>query len=118
MGEFDRDAVSTTYAAIDVIVVPSIWPENSPLVVHEAFMAGVPVVAARTGGLAELVADGVNGLLYEPRSVAELTAALQTILDDPSRLEAFADRIPPVKSMSVHAAEWESIYFGLLGTRD
>ena len=38
-------------AAIDVLAVPSLWLENSPLVIHEAFLAGVPVVGARIGGI-------------------------------------------------------------------
>ena len=42
-----------------------LWPENSPLVIHEAFMHRVPVVAARVGGIPELVLDGENGLLYD-----------------------------------------------------
>ena len=43
------------YGGLDVLVVPSLWPENSPLVIHEAFMHGVPVVGARIGGMPELV---------------------------------------------------------------
>ena len=50
---------------IDVLVVASLWPENSPLVIHEAWMAGVPVVGAEMGGVADLVSDGRDGLLYD-----------------------------------------------------
>ena len=51
---------------------PSLWLENSPLVIHEAFMAGIPVVGARIGGIADLVDDGRTGLLYDSTSPAEL----------------------------------------------
>jgi len=78
-------------------------------------MAGVPVVGARIGGIAELVTDGENGLLYEPRSTSGLTEALGTLIGDRSRLATFAQRIPPVKSMGAHASEWEVIYHDLLG---
>ena len=54
MGAFDRERTADVYAQIDVLVVPSLWLENSPLVIHEAFMAGVPVVGARIGGIADL----------------------------------------------------------------
>jgi glycosyltransferase involved in cell wall biosynthesis len=113
-GEFTRDAVLDAYSSLDIVVVPSLWPENSPLVIREAFMAGVPVVGARIGGIAELVTDGENGLLYEPRSTSGLTEALNSLIGDRSRLATFAQRIPPVKSMEVHASEWEAIYHDLL----
>ena len=115
MGAVDRDRIADAYGGVDVLVVPSLWPENSPLVVREAFMAGKPVVAARIGGLGDLVAHDVNGLLYEPRSTAALTEALRSLLGDSSRRDALARGIPAVKSMAVHSREWEAIYTDLLG---
>ena len=50
-GAFDRGDVPRVYGDLDVLVVPSLWPENSPLVIHEAFMHGVAVVGARLGGI-------------------------------------------------------------------
>src|SRR5262249_34232063 len=87
MGAFDNAEAAAVYADIDGLVVPSLWPENSPLVIHEAFMAGVPVVGARQGGIAELVLHGVNGLLYDAASVSGLAAALQTLIDEPNRVQ-------------------------------
>jgi len=49
MGGFDNKDISRVLSKIDVLVVPSIWFENSPLVIHEAFLAGVPVIAASIG---------------------------------------------------------------------
>ena len=117
MGPFDRAGTAAVYGEVDVLVVPSLWPENSPLVIREAFMAGVPVVAARIGGISELVTDGVNGLLFNPRRTEELSSALRTLVVDRSRLEAFARAIPAVKSMKEHAAEWEGIYAEVLSAR-
>ncbi len=57
----------------DVLVLPSIWPENSPLVVREATAAGLRVIASRLGGAAELAQDAC---LVEPGSVESLAAAL------------------------------------------
>ena len=65
-GAIPHERVPEALARLDVLVVPSIWPENSPLVIREAFLAGVPVVASRIGGIPEAVTDGVNGLLFEP----------------------------------------------------
>src|SRR5262249_12682423 len=110
MGGFERDAMRQVYDQLDALVVPSLWLENSPLVIHEAFMAGVPVIAARTGGIAELVTPVQNGLLYDPTSAGELAAALQSLIDGPERLEGFARQLPAVKSMAEDAREWEALY--------
>lgn len=64
-------------------VVPSTWPEPHALVAMEAMAAGRPVVASRVGGLADIVTDGVTGLLVSPGNVPELQAALQRVVDDP-----------------------------------
>ena len=122
MGAFDRDRTAEIYAQIDVLVVPSLWLENSPLVIHEAFMAGVPVVGARIGGIAGLVKDvkdlgdvddGGTGLLYDPASAVELRAALNRLIGNPAFLAALAERVrtaPAVKSIAQDAREWEDTY--------
>jgi glycosyltransferase involved in cell wall biosynthesis len=110
MGGFDAATMPEAYGQIDVLVVPSLWPENSPLVIHEAFMAGIPVVGARQGGIPELVTDGVNGLVYDAYSPAALQAALRRILDDPSILDRFARALPAVRSIEEDAAGWEAVY--------
>src|SRR5205823_2145340 len=81
-GAFDRATAAAVYRGIDVLVVPSLWPENAPLVLQEASLHGVPVVAARVGGIPEFVTDGVNGLLYDATSANELAAALQDLAAD------------------------------------
>jgi glycosyltransferase involved in cell wall biosynthesis len=96
-----------------VLVVPSIWLENSPLVIHEAFQAGVPVVGARIGGIADLIADGLNGRLYDPTSPDELARVLQSLIENPAQLASWAARLPAVKSIAEEAREWERIYADL-----
>ena len=73
-------------ATFDVLVVPSIWPETSPLVIREAFLAGVPVVASNVGGIPELVAPDRNGLLFEPGDVDGLRRALLRLIEEPDLL--------------------------------
>ena len=72
---------------MDVLVVPSIWPENSPFVIQEALLSGVPVVASRIGGIPELVDDGRNGLLFEPRDVDGSAPRAARLLDEPGLLD-------------------------------
>ena len=109
-GGFDRAAVAEVYAALDVLVVPSLWPENSPLVIHEAFMHQVAVVGSRTGGIPDLVVDGVNGLLADAFSPESLRAALQPLVDDSELRARLAGAAPPVKTIAEDAAEWDARY--------
>jgi glycosyltransferase involved in cell wall biosynthesis len=120
MGPFERNRIAEAYAAIDVLVVPSLWLENSPLVIHEAFMAGIPVVGARIGGIADLVEEGRTGLLYEPASAVALEAALRGLIENPARLKdmaLLARMLPRIKSIADDAREWEDRYAELLSPR-
>jgi glycosyltransferase involved in cell wall biosynthesis len=117
MGAFDRARIADIYAQIDVLVVPSLWLENSPLVIHEAFMAGVPVVAARIGGIPDLVDDGRTGVLYNPASPVELQSALVGLIENPERLNElteFVRTMPRVKSIVEDAEEWDRTYAEVL----
>ena len=110
MGRFDRRDVASIYAQFDVLAVPSLWLENSPLVIHEAFMAGLPVVGARIGGIADLVQHEVNGLLYPAESSAALAEALGMLSRDRARLRRLGAHRSRVITMDEHAAEWEQLY--------
>jgi glycosyltransferase involved in cell wall biosynthesis len=84
-GEYANERIAAdVFSHVDCIVVPSIWSENAPLVIHEAQQARIPVVASDAPGMAEFVADGVNGFLFAHRSVDALSAALGRALRDPA----------------------------------
>jgi glycosyltransferase involved in cell wall biosynthesis len=72
---------------IDVLVVPSIWYENAPLIVYSALTAGIPVVASDLGGLSELIEDGINGLLFPAGDAAALAAALRRLVAESTLVE-------------------------------
>jgi glycosyltransferase involved in cell wall biosynthesis len=114
-GGFDRGRMTEVYRSLDVLVVASLWPENSPLVIHEAFMQQIPVVAARIGGMPELVHDGANGLLYEPFSADALRSALQRLIDDRSYLDSLSRHISEVKTIQDDAREWQARYRTVCG---
>jgi glycosyltransferase involved in cell wall biosynthesis len=116
-GPFDRDRLAEIYASFDVLVVPSLWPENSPLVIHEAFMHGVAVVATRMGGIPELVDDGGNGFLYEAFEPDDLRDRLQRFVDDRTLATRLAQAAPAVKSLDHDVREWERRYLSLLELR-
>jgi glycosyltransferase involved in cell wall biosynthesis len=78
-----NSVVRAAMARARAVVVPSVWAEPFGIVAIEAMEAGAPVVASATGGLAEIIEDGVSGLLVEPSSVADLAAALRRVdIDD------------------------------------
>jgi glycogen(starch) synthase len=87
-------AVPAVLQHVDLLVLPSLYEDLSSALI-EAMAAGLPVVASGVGGTADLVHDGVNGLLVAPRDPAALAAAISRILADPAaaaRLSAAARR--------------------------
>jgi glycosyltransferase involved in cell wall biosynthesis len=109
-GRFNPAAVADIYAQIDVLVAPSIWYENSPLVLHEAFLSHTPVIASRLGGMPDLVEDGKTGLLFEAGNYRELGEKMRLLLDDPSILAKIAQAAPDVMSIAENARALERIY--------
>ena len=77
-----RETVWDLLAAVDVVAVPSLWPDPLPRSVMEAMAAGRPVVAYRTGGVPEMVADGETGILVEPGDVDGLARGLVELARD------------------------------------
>jgi glycosyltransferase involved in cell wall biosynthesis len=77
LGTLASAAVREQMDWADVVVVPSLWAENAPLVALEARAAGRPVIASNIGGLPELVEDGTDGLLFPPGDADALAALLQ-----------------------------------------
>jgi glycosyltransferase involved in cell wall biosynthesis len=92
---------------VDVVVVSSIWYENAPLVIGEAFLAGKPVVTAAYGGMQEWVEDEVNGLLFRQRDVDDLRRKLARFIAAPGLGERLARNCPAVKSIDEDAREME-----------
>ena len=82
-GKIDNRHIATVHERIDVVVVPSIWPENSPVVITEAMASGIPVVASDIGGIPELVEDGVTGFLVPPRDARALAERVEYLRRHP-----------------------------------
>ena len=109
-GSVDAAARAAMYEAMDVLVLPSVCHENFPLVIREAFTAGVPVVASDLAGMAEGVRHGVDGLLFRPGDAADLRRTLQMLVDDRSLLSRLRAGAPPVKTLDAHATEMVTLF--------
>jgi len=83
-GEVEPAAVAAAMAEAGVLAVPSLSPDVAPLVVTEAWAAGLPVVGSEIGGIADFLADG-RGLRCPPGDAEALGAALGAVLEDPER---------------------------------
>lgn len=98
----------------DVLAVPSQWLETGPMVVLEAFAAGVPVLASDLGGMKELVQNGKNGVLVGENSAKAWSRALKKISEDRGFLAQLKKNIGPVRQMKEVADEMTQIYTNLL----
>jgi glycosyltransferase involved in cell wall biosynthesis len=105
-----RTQLTRILQTLDVVVVPSVWAENSPNSVLEAFAHRTPVIASNTGGLPELVDHGRNGLLFEAGDAGSLAGALDRILVSPELLETMRANIRPVKSLDEEIDELGRVY--------
>ncbi|MDR2720219.1 MAG: glycosyltransferase family 4 protein [Nitrososphaerota archaeon] len=77
-------------AASDIFVLPSI-SEGFPVVLLEAMACGKPIVATKVGGIPEILTDGYNGLLVEPRNADELASSIIKLLSDPELLKTLSN---------------------------
>lgn len=102
-------------ANTDVLAVPSLWNECSPLTIQEAFMAGVPVIASEIGGMQEMIDHEVSGLLVAPGDVDGLAQALRRLqADEPLRVK-LSKGVPEVCSLDDHIKELRGFYSEALG---
>ena len=109
-GPFAPARVAQVYADLDVLVLPSLWYENSPLTIHEAHRSGLPVICARTGGMPERVRDGESGYTFTPGDVADLRRAIQRFLEEPAAVERMRATFPASTPMPEHARQLVALY--------
>jgi glycosyltransferase involved in cell wall biosynthesis len=116
-GRFDNSRVADVLAEMDVLVVPSLWYENSPLTIHEAFVAGMPVITGNEGGMAELIQDGTWGLLFRIGDAADLRQKILRLVEEPGLLDRLRKGIPQVKDIDDDARETEDRFAALVAGR-
>jgi glycosyltransferase involved in cell wall biosynthesis len=84
-GRVGRERIDAIYRETDVLILPSIWPENHPVTVTEAMASRTAVLASRIGGIPELVADGLTGDLFTPGDARELATKMLAFIREPER---------------------------------
>lgn len=112
-GRFDNARLSEVYAEIDVLLVPSVWFENSPITIHEAYLTRTPVVASDIGGMKEYVRDGVDGLTFKAGDADDLARVLERFVTEPELAHALSRDWMPIKTIAEDAAVTEFRYRAL-----
>jgi len=79
-GPYQHGDLPALLRGVNWMVIPSTWWENSPLVIQEARVVGVPILASNIGGMAEKVRDGVDGLHFLAGSALDLAAKIESIV--------------------------------------
>ncbi|MHA1249353.1 MAG: glycosyltransferase family 4 protein [Candidatus Helarchaeota archaeon] len=109
-GAYNNWEIDKVLSEIDVLIVPSLWYENSPLVIHEAFLAKIPVITSDLGGMRELVQHQKNGLLFETGNVQDLLDKIKIFINNPNLIEKYWNNTPRVKTIQEDASFISSLY--------
>lgn len=109
-GTFPNAKLGEVLQNLDVLVVPSRWYENTPLVIQSALATKTPLVATDLGGLSELIHEGENGLLFPLNDADALRRQLSRLLEDREFLHRLRDNIKPERTVQDMVDDIESIY--------
>jgi len=104
-GTFPSTQMGTVVDGLDVLVVPSLWFENTPLVVYSALASKAPVVASDFPGISEVVSDGHNGMLFPAGNVVALASCLSKLIENPDLLARLSENCQAPKSSGQYVDE-------------
>jgi len=113
-GPYDNSRVDALMRAQDLVLVPSVWWENSPVVIQEARRNRLPIICSDIGGMAEKVEPGTDGWHVPVGSAPELAALLRTLAGAPQRIAAMRATIRPTmparEAVAEHVALYDSLF--------
>ena len=114
-GQLNREDLTKAYDNIDILVVPSLWYENSPITITEALALACPVLCTATAGMTDLIDDGVNGLTFPPGDSAALAGLLRRLIEEPDLLPQLRSGIRPIESSLDVACQIVQLYEKTVG---
>lgn len=109
-GTFPNYKISQVFTDLDLLVVPSIWHENTPLVIYSSQAENCPLVASNVRGISEVVIDEENGLLFEPGNATALTRQLLRLIEEPDLITRLGSNAKQPKSTSAYTEELLNIW--------
>ncbi|MCQ1535097.1 glycosyltransferase family 4 protein [Methanosarcina sp. KYL-1] len=120
-GFVSQNEVHEAYNAASLVVVPSIWMENSPLVVYESMAYGKPVIGSNIGGIPDLITDGESGFLVEPQNSDQIAERIIYLLSNDDLRRNFGNNAISLLhknfTLESHVEKLERIYESLLAKR-
>lgn len=109
-GTFPQEKFGEILSNIDVLVIPSRWYENTPLVMQSALATKTPLIATDLGGMAEIIEHDKTGLLFELNSVESLKEHLLRVVSEKGLLQKFRSNIKDERSVQMMVDDLERIY--------
>ena len=116
-GPYEQADLPAVLSAVDWLIVPSIWWETGPLVIHEALMHRRPVICSNIGSMAERIQDGVNGLHFGVGDADSLADTIRRAVNSPELWHKLRGQITDPHPMDEHLPIVIGIYNHLLALR-
>lgn len=116
-GAYHNNDIQEVLNSMDIMVCPSIWLENAPLVIQEAQLAHLPVITSDVGGMAELIENGKNGFTFPLGNEEKLKSLLQNLIDNPQIVYSLNVSGDFVRSISDDTEYCISLYKELIKKR-
>lgn len=117
-GPYDHAELPKLMAELHWVLVPSIWWENSPLVIQEAFFHRRPIICSDVGGMAEKVRDGVDGIHFRVNDAHSLAGTIETATGSPRLWRTLRDGIREPYAMDEHVTHLLDTYGDLVKRRE
>jgi glycosyltransferase involved in cell wall biosynthesis len=117
MGSYRSEELPRLMEQVDWVIVPSIWWENSPVVIQEAFLHGRPPIVGDIGGMAEKVRHGIDGLHFRTGSPEDLADRMSEVLTDGGLWKRLHDNVPKPLDLAGFAERHLAVYRDILACR-
>jgi glycosyltransferase involved in cell wall biosynthesis len=110
-GPYQNEDVGELMAACDYVVVPSLWWENSPVVIQESYASGRPLIVSGIGGMAEKVVEGVTGFHFAPGNSSDLLRTMKSSTD-PEVYQRLCAQLPAAHTPEQMALDYLAVFVG------
>jgi glycosyltransferase involved in cell wall biosynthesis len=111
-GPYDRQRVDQLMQSVHAVLVPSVWWENSPIVIQEALRNRRPVICSDIGGTKEKVRNGVDGFHFAAGSAMALAALVRRLVQNPETLVKLTDALPGEPEFVSNVEDFLAVYRG------